>query len=331
MTDADRDPRLGEVGEFGLIGRIVAGLPFGRGTILGSGVIVGPGDDTAVVAAPDGRVVITVDMLVEGQHFRRDWSSAEDVGHKAAAASLADVAAMGAVPTALVVGLGGPASLPVAWATDLSLALEAEAERAGAQVVGGDIVSSEQVIVSVTAIGDLQGRAPVLRGGARPGDVLAIAGRLGESAAGLALLRAGLAAPGEAVAAHRRPEPAYAAGPSAAIAGATAMIDVSDGLVADARHLAEASNVHIRIDTAQLPIASHLVQAAQLLRCQVLPWILEGGEDHALLATFPRGVSLPLEFHPIGQVQSLASDQHQPGVAVDGVPWPRGGGFDHFA
>jgi thiamine-monophosphate kinase len=324
MTAMDDGARLADLGEFGLIERITQALP------PHPGVIVGPGDDAAVVAAPDGRVVITVDMLLEGQHFRRDWSAPEDIGHKAAAASLADIAAMGAAPTALVVGFGAPASLEADWATRCSWAMEQEARQAGAAVVGGDVVSSGEVIVSVTAIGNLQGRPPVLRSGARPGDLLALAGRVGESAAGLALLRAGMDSPAEALAAHRRPQPPYRSGPEAARAGATAMIDISDGLVADARHVARASAVMLRLDTSQIPVATYLRQAARELESDALAWILQGGEDHALLAAFPRGAEIPSGFAVIGDVTPIDPSIGSPVVIVDGTPWRQGGGFDHF-
>lgn len=323
MMAMEDGPRVADVGEFGLIGRICAALsPL-------PGVLVGPGDDTALIAAPDGRVAITTDMLVEGTHFRRDWSSAQDVGHKAAAASLADIAAMGAVPTAIVVAFGTPGDLPLSWVMDCSGALSEEAARGGAALVGGDVVSAAQVIVSVTAIGDLGGRSPVLRSGARAGDVLAIAGRIGWSAAGLALLQAGLDAPAEAIAAHRRPQPPYAAGPAAALAGATAMIDVSDGLVADARHVAESSGVTLALDTTLLVAAPAIRQAAVVLEGDARAWMLQGGEDHALLAAFPEGTTLPDPFVPIGRV--CAIDAGGPSVTVDGEPWEQGGGFDHFA
>ncbi len=152
---------------------------------------VGIGDDAAVVAAPSGSVVAAVDLLIEGRHFRRDWSSAYDVGVKAAARSLADIAAMGAVNTALLVALAAPGTLPARWATDLAEGLASEATRAGAGIVGGDTARADVVTLSVTALGDLEGRRPVLRSGARPGDVIAVAGPLGHSAAGLALLAAG--------------------------------------------------------------------------------------------------------------------------------------------
>ncbi|MQA36043.1 thiamine-phosphate kinase, partial [Modestobacter roseus] len=239
---------MGVVGEFGLIARVLARSGSARVAE------VGPGDDAAVLRAPDGRVVACTDVLVEGRHFRRDWSSAEDVGHKAAAANLADVAAMGAVPTALLVGLACPADTPAVWLEGVADGMAAECAPFGAAVVGGDTVASapdsSSVVLSVTALGDLGGRAPVRRDGARPGDVVAVAGRLGWSACGLAVLRRGFRAPAAAIAAHRRPTPPYAAGPAAADAGATSMCDTSDGLLADAGHLAADSGVGIDLDRA---------------------------------------------------------------------------------
>ena len=154
---------------------------------------MGNGDDAAVLRAPDGRVVATTDLLVEGRHFRRDWSGPFDIGCKAAAQNLADVAAMGASPTALLVGFATPGDLAVAWAEDLARGIAEECRRAGAHVAGGDVSSADSIMIAITALGDLGGREPVTRGGAHPGDRLAVAGRLGRSAAGLALLEAGLA------------------------------------------------------------------------------------------------------------------------------------------
>ena len=158
------------VGEFGVIARVLAQAGTARAAQ------VGPGDDAAVLRAPDGRVVATTDVLVEGRHFRRDWSSAEDIGHKAAAANLADVAAMGATATALLVGLACPPDTPTTWLEGVAAGLAAECAPLGAAVVGGDLVTaaadSAAVVLSVTALGDLGGRAPVLRSGARAGDVL---------------------------------------------------------------------------------------------------------------------------------------------------------------
>jgi thiamine-monophosphate kinase len=308
------------VGEFGVIARVVAR----SGSAAAADV--GPGDDAAVLRTPDGRVVATTDVLVEGRHFRRDWSSAEDVGHKAAAANLADVAAMGGVATALLVGLACPPDTPTSWLEGVADGLAAECAPLGAAVVGGDTVAaapgSSAVVLSVTALGDLEGRAPVLRSGARPGDVVALAGRLGWSACGLAVLRRGFSSPMAAVHAHRRPQPPYAAGPAAARAGATSMCDVSDGLLADTGHLATASGVVLDLDRAALVRTcleppGPLQQVAAALGADPMGWVLTGGEDHSLVATFPAGTALPAGWVPIGVVRDAGG---APGVRVDGRP-----------
>jgi thiamine-monophosphate kinase len=311
---------------------------------------VGIGDDAAVVGAPSGSVVAAVDLLIEGRHFRRDWSTAYDIGVKAAARSLADIAAMGAVNTALLVALAAPGTLPARWATDLADGLAAEAVRAGAGIVGGDTARADFVILSVTALGDLTNR-PVLRSGARPGDLVAVAGELGRSAAGLALLSAGAPAqapgssgdspPGplaELVAAHQRPAPPYDAGPEAALLGATAMIDVSDGLLADLGHVAAASGVQVDVDSSRLAVGGALLEAAASLAAGpssrteaavsptsvALEWVLTGGEDHALVAAFPPGSALPARWRVIGEVREGA------GVTVDGAEHEGPAGWQHF-
>ena len=313
---------LAELGEFGLIDRVT------RDMSAGPQVLVGPGDDAAVVTAPDGRVVVTTDLLVEGVHFRRDWSAPVDIGRKAAAANLADIAAMGAVPTSLVVGFGAPGDLPAAWAVQCTAGIREEAAGAGAVIVGGDVVASDRVTIAITALGDLQGRPPVLRSGARPGDVLALAGRIGWSAAGLAVLSRGFRAPKVLVDAHRFPVPPYADGPAAAIAGATAMIDVSDGLIADARHVAVASGVDLVITTADWDIPEPIAAAASAHHVDPRQWLLTGGEDHALLAAFPPGTQLPGGFRAIGSVTAAGEDG--PGIVVDGYRTAIAGGHEHF-
>lgn len=312
------EQQVGELGEFGLIRRVTAGRTPAPGTLLG------PGDDAAVVAAPDGRVVVGTDVLVEGVHFRLDWSTPHQVGRKTVAASLADVAAMGAVATALVVGLGCPARTPVSTVDGLTAGMREEADRFGADIVGGDVVTTEQVVLSLTALGDLQGRPPVTRAGARPGNVLALCGRLGWAAAGLAVLGRGFRSPAAVVGAHRVPEPPYDAGPQAARAGATAMIDTSDGLLADAGHVAEASGVGIDVSPATLPVPQRLVDVGSALGVDPLHWVLTGGEDHALVATFPSDVTLPAGWAVIGTVREGS------GVTVDGRPYDGPGGWDHF-
>lgn len=293
-------------------------------------MLLGPGDDAALVSAPDGRVVVSTDVLIEGRHFRRRWSSGYDVGRKAAAQNLADVAAMGGVPTAIVVGLGMPADLPVAWVDELTDGFRDECALVGASVAGGDITRCDTVVVAVTVLGDLQGRAPVKRSGARPGHVVAVAGELGRSAAGLALLQSGrdpyegeAKLLEEAVGVHLRPSPPYARGPEAARLGASAMIDVSDGLLQDLGHVAAASGVRIDLDPESFAVPEAVLAAARELEADPLDWVLTGGEDHALAAAFPPDVALPPAWRVIGGVSEGE------GVYVRGrVTGP--GGWDHF-
>jgi thiamine-monophosphate kinase len=309
---------IAEAGEFGLIARVVARLADGPASLLG------PGDDAAVVAAPDGRVVASTDVLVEGRHFRRDWSSAADVGHRAAAANLADIAAMGATPTALLVALCAPTELDATWAEELAGGLSAEAGLVGAGVVGGDMSASPTLTVAVTALGDLGGAAPVVRSGAQPGDVVALAGRTGYAAAGYAVLSRGFRTPKLFVEAYRRPEVPYRAGPAAARAGATAMIDVSDGLLQDLGHVATASVVGIDIRREAFDIPDQMRDAASALGVDPYLWVLAGGDDHALAATIPPDAELPPSFRVIGSVHEGT------GVTVDRKPWQGGTGWDHF-
>ncbi|WP_233571871.1 thiamine-phosphate kinase, partial [Cellulomonas triticagri] len=177
-------PVVADLTEGELLARIFPLLPAGGATL------VGPGDDAAVLDAPDGRYVVSTDVLVQDRHFRLAWSEGEDVGWRAAMQNLADAAAMGARPTALVVSLVMPGGLPVTWVEGLARGLAAACATVGAGVVGGDLSGGDAVVVAVTVHGDLAGVAPVLRSGARPGDVLALAGTVGRSAAGLALLDA---------------------------------------------------------------------------------------------------------------------------------------------
>lgn len=316
MTDAT----IGDIGEFALIARVAENHDLPQ-------VPVGPGDDAAVVTAADGRVVVSVDAFVEGVHFRRDWSTAIDVGRKVVAASMSDIVAMGARPTALVVAFCAPADLQTAWAVQCTAGMKEEAALVGAVIVGGDVAAAPQIVISVTVLGDLDGRAPVTRSGAEPGDVVALAGRLGWSAAGLAVLSRGFRSPRVLADAHRQPRPPYVA--AAAAAGlATSMIDVSDGLIADARHLAEASGVVLDIQRASLVVPEPLASAASAYNVDPLQWVLTGGEDHAFLATFPSAGEVPADFTVIGSV--LAPDEQGPGVRLDRTPVQARGGHEHF-
>jgi thiamine-monophosphate kinase len=237
VSDGEPGPTLGQLGEFPLIDLLVSGRRQPATTALG------PGDDAAVVFAADGRTAVSTDMLVQDRHFRLDWSTPHHVGRKAIAQNAADIEAMGGRATAFVVAFGAPADTPAERVSALADGMWEEAERIGAGIVGGDLVSCPQWVVSVTVLGDLAGRAPVLRAGARPGSMIAVVGELGRSAAGYALWHNGLEGFDELRCRHLVPQPPYGQGGKAADAGAQAMIDVSDGLVADVTHIADASGV----------------------------------------------------------------------------------------
>ncbi|CAN5410688.1 thiamine-phosphate kinase [soil metagenome] len=313
------DATLSDVGEFGLIGEFVALFD------QGEQVLVGPGDDAAVLRVRTGHVVVSTDLLVEGRHFRRDWVDALDVGHRAAAQNISDINAMGGRAHSLTIGLAAPPDLPARWALDFARGFAEECSAVGASVVGGDRTGASEIVVAVTVIGACT-TSPVLRSGASVGDVLAIAGRQGWAAGGLAVLGRGFRSPRALVEAYRRPAPPYDAGPAAADAGATSMIDISDGLLAEARHLAVDSGVAIdvRRDDFDLPEPLYAVGAA--LNIDPVSLVLSGGEDHSLLATFPAGITLPDGWSVIGEVLD-----GEPGVVtVDGAPYDGPTGWTHF-
>lgn len=306
------DPQIGDLSEGRVLRAILAR------TARASHALLGPGDDAAVIAAPSGSVVATTDTLVHGPDFRLAWTSGYDLGWKAAAVNLADVAAMGARPTALLVALAVPRETRLSFVEHLADGFrEACAALApGCAVVGGDLTVSEVLTVAVTALGDLENRAPVTRSGAVVDDVVAVAGELGSAARGLSILfdrfrDGGIPVPvdpallgeGEsaAIAAQLRPAPPIGLGPIAAVAGATAMMDVSDGLALDAARMADASGVTLDLDGDALGSDPRLA--------------LAGGEDHALLATFP-GDALAPGFRIIGRVRERSAA----GVLCDGEP-----------
>ncbi|MBA2419028.1 MAG: thiamine-phosphate kinase [Nocardioidaceae bacterium] len=308
---------LAELGEFALIAAVAGVAP------TAEQVLVGPGDDAAQIRTTTGSVLMSTDLLIEGRHFRRDWSSAADVGHKAAAANLADIAAMGGTATALTVGFAAPPDLDPGWAIEMSAGLAEEAALVGAAVVGGDVTAADQVMIAVALIGESLA-APVLRSGARAGDVVAAIGRIGWAAAGYHVLARGFRSPRVVVSAHRRPDPPYAAGPAAAAAGATAMVDVSDGLLADLGHVADASGVAIDVRAAAFEIAEPLQAVGAALGVDPLSFILTGGDDHTLVATFGPDAELPAGFTVIGQVADGS------GVTIDGTTYEGETGHAHF-
>lgn len=341
MTPAElpENATLADLGEFGLV-TVLKGR-----FVQGDHVLIGPGDDAALVAVPDERVLVSTDVLVDTRHFRRDWASALDIGHKAVAQNLSDINAMGGRATALTVGLAAPPDLPVSWVLALADGMAAEAALVGASVVGGDVTGADAVVIAITVLGSCEGE-PVRRSGARPGDVVAVCGRLGWAAAGLAVLARGFRSPRALVEAHRRPEPPYDAGEQAAALGATAMIDVSDGLLGDLGHIAEDSGVLIDIDSASFEIADPLRAVGAALGVDPMRFILTGGDDYGLVATFPDGTELPEVWRQVGRVLdpsvrattgAAGPDAEAPGavlagarVTVDGSPYEGPPGHQHF-
>lgn len=316
MTDVQT---IRDIGERSLLDRILPLLPAGTAQL-------GPGDDAAVFTAGDGRLVVTCDTLIEGPDFRNDWSTPRQLGYKSIVVNLADVAAMGARPTGIVMALAAPNDTPVTWVEELCRgmrdALSHYAPDAG--VVGGDLATAERTTIAITAFGSLDGGDAVTRSGASPGDILAIAGDMGRAAAGLELCFntaredwAHCTPEQQAlIAAQLAPTPPLQAGIIARASKASAMMDVSDGLLLDAHRLAEASGVQLNLHTSDWANTTDRL-AAELgsSRAHALHLELTGGEDHALLATFPAtGDALPHPFRMIGTVS--AADV--PGVTVDG-------------
>jgi thiamine-monophosphate kinase len=308
---------LADAGEFGTIARLVERLP------TTGAVVVGPGDDAAQVHVGGGRALVATDVLVDGRHFRRDWATAHDVGRRAAAQSLSDLNAMGGGTTAVVVGMTAPGDLPVDWAVDLAAGLAAECDLVGAAVVGGDLTRADVLTLCVTAVGAADSD-PVLRAGARSGDVVAMTGRQGWAAAGLAVLQRGFRSPRAVVEAYRRPEVPYGAGAEAAAAGATAMVDVSDGLVADVGHVAEASAVAIDLRSDAFEVDEPLLAVGAALGVDPLSFVLGGGDDHSLVACFPSADDVPAGWGVVGAVAEGS------GVTVDGAPYAGETGWRHF-
>ena len=322
---AGKSETLRQLGEFAMIDRLV------RGRRQPAAVTLGPGDDGAVVSAGDGRVVVSTDVLVQDRHFRLDWSTPHDIGRKAIAQNAADIEAMGARATAFVVGFGAPGDTQAAQVGALVDGMWDEAALLGAGIAGGDLVSCPLWVLSVTVLGNLDGRAPVLRTGAKDGSVVAVAGELGRSAAGYALwLRGidkidGIDGFEELRRRHLVPRPPYGQGAAASVAGAQAMIDVSDGLVADLRHVAEASGITIDLSTAALAADRDAVSgAAAAVGADPWSWVLGGGEDHALVACFAGAA--PAGWRVIGRVLDGPAR-----VLVDGQEWQGYAGWQSFA
>jgi len=284
------------MGEFELLARMRGQLP-----CLGPRVVLGSGDDAAI-SVPGGATVTSVDALVEGVHFRREHTSLAQIGHKALATALSDLAAMGAEPGEAYVALGIPDDLDEQGCLELLDGMAALASESRASLAGGDLSRAPDLFIAVTVVGHAPTpEAFVTRAGARPGDSLVLTGDLGAAAAGLALLEnppletdfafidaiGGKKAKSALVGRQLEPSPRLGAGRALAAAGATAMIDLSDGLGGDARHIAAASGVALRIEAAALPIAEEVAAIAEATGREPLELAVGGGEDYELLAAIP--------------------------------------------
>lgn len=312
---------LHDLDEEEILARILPSFP------RAEALLVPPGDDAAVLRT-DNRTIATTDAVVLGRDWLDEWSSGRDIGHKVIAQNLADIAAMGGRPAGVLVTLVADPAVSIDWVTDLTSGIAEECLTADVSVLGGDLSSAPAgvVMVSVTALGDLVGE-PVLRSGARPGDRVAVAGSLGLSDAGLRLLREGRPeADEEAVQMHRRPRPPLEQGVAAVLAGATAMLDLSDGLLRDADRIARASGVILDLDPTALDDDVHRL-AGVLGADTARACVLAGGEEHSLLATFPPG-SVPAGWRLIGVVRGLGPGEG-PDVLVGGRPEALRG-WDHF-
>ncbi|MBI9000305.1 thiamine-phosphate kinase [Corynebacterium sp. CCM 9185] len=317
-------PPLSEVGERATIRAILDAVPSQRN-----------GDDAAVLPLPNPntRTVVTTDMLVEGRHFRLDWSRATEIGHKAVVQNFADIEAMGARPVAVVLALSAPGHTPLDFITDLARGVGERVSVYSADLAGGDLTGGEHLVVSVSAIGHLGGSLAALTlDAARPGQAVVAAGHIGYSAAGLALLqrygREGV--PGEfseLVNAHLAPVPDPGRGVIARAAGASSMTDNSDGLITDLGTLARRSEVGI--DLAGLAIAPDelLTAAGKLLGEDPWTWVLTGGEDHTLIGTTSKDA--PSGFRVIGAVHRHCAGTDTP-VTIDSVAPAHSVGWDSF-
>ena len=247
-------------------------------------VQVGIGDDAAVIKSSNNKLVATVDMAVEDIHFNKKWSTPFQIGAKLTTANLADIFAMGAIPKYLLVAAGISELNNSETVTELAKGIRSVADKFEVTVIGGDLSKSEKMTLSITALGELSDQ-PILRSGARVGDLIYLSSLTGLSAAGLAILNRELDRPRYVVEAHLNPK---LVAPDKLIKVATSMCDVSDGLATDAAHLSYASNVNFNLSKDLISQAADFKDLAELakeLNEDVFDWILTGGEDHFFLAT----------------------------------------------
>lgn len=350
LAESVGESSLAALGEFGLIERLARFLP-GRG----EDTQIGIGDDAAVYRLGDRTLLATTDALLEGVHFRRDWTSPEDLGWKALAVNLSDIAAMGGRPSFALISLGLPPGTPVEWTEGLYRGLAEIAMRYRCPILGGDTVASpDRIYLNLTVVGETPSGDYATRSGAKPGDLLMVTGTLGDSVAGYLCLKAGLHLPerGESltpaqleavqicIKAHRRPVPRLDVAEAVMRThGIHAMLDLSDGLSGDVRHLARRSGVGIRLEENRLPISESLRQVALLLGKSPTELALMGGEDYELLMAVPPthsevvqqvGLASEITITPIGEVTDPVGEITYVRSSGKEIPLPQTS-WDHFS
>ena len=338
---------LSQLGEFGLIARLRERLA-AKASV--PGLVLGLGDDAAALRlSPEKLALFTCDALVEGVHFRREWMSPEQLGWKALAQNVSDIAAMGGEPRFALVTAALPSALPVEFVDHLYTGLERAGQEYGVELAGGDTVGTPgPVMISIALLGEVAPGRLLRRAGARPGDAILITGEVGAAAAGLALLEAGHrpdsasleAELKAAISAHLEPRARLREGQLLAEAGLlSAMIDLSDGIADDLARICEENRVGARVQTPQLPIAAGCRRAAEVLGKDPLEFALCGGEDYELLFTCPqeRLADLLSSFReksetPVNVIgEIMQAEQGIARIDASGQTRPLRGGFRHFA
>ena len=327
---------MGDLGEQGILEAILPLLDSAQASL-------GPGDDAGALRVSGNEVLVSVDTLVENQDFRLLWPSglehsAYDIGWKSIAQNVSDINAMGGRATGAVISLSLPKSTSLEWVMDFSRGVTEAIAELGAKeltILGGDLGKSQEISVTTTVLGECE-HGKVLRSGVRAGDRIAVAGRVGAAGAGLSVLEhehdneSWSRAVRRLVQAQCRPVPPLESGPRAAEAGATAMMDLSDGLIRDAGRMAKASHVNLELESSALQdFALRLEAASELTGTDPMSWVLYGGEDFGLLAAFPEGAEIPGEFTVIGVARP--ANGRRAVVKVDGKVAKPETGFDHFA
>ena len=280
-------------------------------------VLIGIGDDGAVIAPSSSKSVLAADMAVEGVHFNRKWSTLREIGAKIAAANLADIYAMGGEPKYLLVSAGLTSDFGITEITELAMGIADEAALVGASVVGGDISRAEQLVISISAFGEVEN--PITRSGAKVGDAVIISGLPGKSAAGLIQLQSGITE-SSFVSAHKKPIVNHKLAKK--FQGVNAMCDVSDGLLSELNHIASASGVGIELDSKLISEIPGFKELEAATKEDIWELVLSGGEDHVFVATTSRDI--PEGAHLIGKVVSGT------GVKVPGISKLPATGFRHF-